>query len=46
MRCLYGLKSGGILELVNQYILSPQLDNYGLVNDTAHSIARIYFSYR
>ena len=46
MKCTHYLKVGGFLERVSEYIQAPQTVSYDQANDTAHAIARIYFSYR
>lgn len=45
MKCLHVTKTGGFLERVSQYIQTPGDVRYDQSNDTAHAIARIYFSY-
>ncbi len=46
MKCTHVLKVGGLMDRVSQYIQSPQSVTYGLDNDTAHAITRLYFSYQ
>ena len=46
MKCRHYFKKGGLMERVSEYIQAPQLAVHALASDTAHSIARIYFSYR
>lgn len=46
MKCRHYFKNGGLMERVSEYIQAPQTVSYDQANDTAHAIARIYFSYR
>ena len=45
MKCFHVTKTGGFIDRLSQYIQSPRNVSYDQSNDTAHAIARIYFSY-
>ncbi|MHC1762204.1 MAG: hypothetical protein AB9917_22340 [Negativicutes bacterium] len=45
MKCFHVTNTGGFIDRLSQYIQSPGNVSYDQSNDTAHAIARIYFSY-